>query len=112
MKQLMILMLLVFTLGACQGSPDSSATDEQATVIDTENVVTLDFDVEGMTCTGCETTVKNSLERMDGVVDAQASFESGKATVQYDESQITAEDMEEAIELAGYKVTGHTPHEK
>lgn len=108
----MILTILVFTLGACQGSPDSSAEAEQpAAVIDAENVVTLDFDVEGMTCTGCETTVKNSLGRLDGVVDAEASFETGKAKVQYDKSLVTAEDMEEAIEQAGYKVTGHTTEE-
>jgi len=62
--------------------------------------------VEGMTCTGCENTVEGSLKNIEGVAEADASFETGKAVVKYDKTLVTAEALEAGIVSRGYKVTG------
>jgi mercuric ion transport protein len=113
MKKLFFLLTLAILVAGCgDRSGSREATDnypEPALEVSAENFGTISFDVEGMTCTGCENSVTRSLERLEGVVKAEASHETGKTVVQYDMSRVTAEKMEETIESRGYKVTGHSP---
>jgi copper chaperone CopZ len=115
MKKSIPILLLAIALGACQQGPESrTAQDdypEPAVEVAAENLTTISFDVEGMTCPSCENSVKQSLEKIDGVIEAQASHLDSTTVVQYDRSRVTAEAMEEAIKSRGYKVTGHNPGE-
>lgn len=112
MKPIFVLIVLVLALYACQGNANSGKESAQSenTVLQVapENLVTISFDVEGMTCTGCESTVVRSLESLDGVVEANASHESGKASVQFDKTLVTKGEMEDGIVSTGYRVTGYT----
>ncbi|WP_129117010.1 heavy-metal-associated domain-containing protein [Halegenticoccus tardaugens] len=56
--------------------------------------------VEGMHCGGCEGTVVEALERVDGVERASADRESATATV---EGDADARDLVAAVEDAGYE---------
>ncbi|MGF1583964.1 MAG: heavy-metal-associated domain-containing protein [Bacteroidales bacterium] len=115
MKRSIPILLLAIALSACQGSGESRTAEENypepAVEVAAENMATISFDVEGMTCPSCENTVKQSLERIEGVVEAQASHLDSLTVVQYDKSRVTAEEMEEAIVSRGYKVTGHSPRQ-
>jgi mercuric ion transport protein len=115
MKNSILILLLAIALSACQGGGESRRAAEQypepAVEVASENVATISFDVEGMTCPACESTVKQSLEKIDGVIEAQASHLDSLTIVRYDKSRVTAEAMEEVIESRGYKVTGHSPGE-
>jgi mercuric ion transport protein len=102
MKQTVFFLILGLTLAACQGRSDQIAA---------ENLESISFDVEGMTCTGCESSVAKSLENLEGVAQANASHERGKATVSFDKSMVTVREMEEAIESRGYRVKGNGPAE-
>lgn len=108
MKQILTLLLIISVFQACQsttGSGDkTSETKKQDMQIAPENLVSKSFNVEGMTCTGCENTVIRSLESMAGVVEVEASHETGETTVQFDESQVTPEALESGIVSAGYRV--------
>jgi copper chaperone CopZ len=42
------------------------------------------FKVSGMTCAGCEETIKLALEQTPGVRGSQVSYDRGKAVVEYD----------------------------
>lgn len=110
MKQFIIILIAGLALNACQGSADTrseTAGDEKPVVqVAPENLASISFDVEGMTCTGCENSVKSSLENIPGVVEASASHETGITTVKYDKTLVSASDMEEGIQSRGYKVRG------
>ncbi len=112
MKPTIFILILTLALNACQGSSGTSneISENPQTVIQVapENLVSLSFDVEGMTCTGCESSVEGSLKNMEGVVEAKASHETGKAMVEFDKTLVTAEAMEAGIVSRGYRVTGYT----
>lgn len=60
------------------------------------------FQVEGMTCGGCEAGVKLAVKRLDGVVSVEASYEEKRATVVYDGTKVTPQAILKAIEKLGY----------
>ena len=55
--------------------------------------------VDGMSCAHCEGTVEEALESVDGVTDATADREAGRATV---EGAADAAALVAAVEDAGY----------
>lgn len=61
--------------------------------------------VEGMTCGGCEFSVKKSLLKLDGVVKATADYKKGEATVSYIKDKVTPKELVDAINRVGYKAS-------
>ncbi|NOZ78651.1 MAG: heavy-metal-associated domain-containing protein [Acidobacteria bacterium] len=68
--------------------------------------VTKTFAVSGMTCSGCEAAIRGSVKKLRGVTKAEASYTKGQATVAYDPKKVSEEEIEMAIERAGYRVVG------
>ena len=60
------------------------------------------FKVSGMTCAGCETTIKLALEQTPGVRNSEVSYDKGEAAVEYDPAVTTPEKLREAISQTGY----------
>lgn len=60
--------------------------------------------VNGMSCGGCAINVAGALKAIDGVNDAHVSLENKQATVDYDESRTSSEQLKSAIRHAGYEV--------
>ncbi|MGQ0578525.1 MAG: heavy-metal-associated domain-containing protein [Betaproteobacteria bacterium] len=60
--------------------------------------------VNGMTCAGCVRSVKNVLENIQGVINAEVSLEKARATVTYDPARAEVRKMKEAVTDAGYQV--------
>ena len=60
------------------------------------------FKVSGMTCAGCETTIKLALEQTRGVRVAEVSYEQGEAVVEYDPTLTNADQLRAAINETGY----------
>lgn len=58
--------------------------------------------VYDMTCTSCENRVEKALMKIDGVVNAMASYSEQQVTVEYDSDLCTRKQLEEAINKAGY----------
>lgn len=77
-------------------------------------VVRTVFTVEGMHCDGCSAAITGALERMDGVSEATADHEKGRAEAVYRPKKVSAEELKAAIEKLGYTVTamGTTPAEE
>lgn len=59
--------------------------------------------IEGMMCHHCEARVKNTLEAMDGVVQADVSHEKGTAIVTLSKD-IANDVLKEAVEDQGYTI--------
>jgi copper chaperone CopZ len=64
------------------------------------------FSVEGMHCDACSSTITATLERVDGVVEASADHEEGRAEAVYHPRKVEAEELKAEIEKLGYTVTG------
>jgi len=63
------------------------------------------FNVPGMSCGHCKAAVEGELSRLSGVEFSNADFEKDTVEVRYDEDRVTTEELEGAIEEAGYSVT-------
>ncbi len=75
---------------------------------------TVSFDVPGMTCPTCPYTVKKTLQRIDGVTEAESSFETMSATATFDPAKTGIDEMLEALKNQGYPssvVEGQTQDE-
>lgn len=59
--------------------------------------------IEGMSCQHCVARVKKALDGLNGVTASDVQI--GSAGVKYDETKIKKEDLEAAIEKAGYKIS-------
>ena len=72
--------------------------------IDISNLQTIEFQIEGMTCTGCEEHVNNEVYKLDGILNSTASYENGNAIVKFDNSKTNIVEIEKAIEKTGYSI--------
>jgi len=70
-----------------------------------DNQQTVTYQVNGMTCTGCEANIHYQIKQLTGIQHATVSYESQQAIVVYDTVQVTKEDIGKAIEAAGYQAT-------
>ena len=59
--------------------------------------------IEGMMCPHCETTVKKTLEAIDGIESAEVSHEKGSAVLTMSKN-VEDSVLKKAVEDAGYKV--------
>ena len=113
MKKSLLLISVLFFLFACNSNnttapetkSDVSADEVQPAMAD---LSTISFVVEGMTCTGCENTVKKSCEAVNGVAEVTASFEDKSAVIKYDSKLTNEDELKAAIEEKGYQVVGLT----
>ena len=65
--------------------------------------VTTQIPVSGMTCGSCAVAVRKALTSLEGVKKADVSVEQKKATVVYEDSQVTEKQLREAINKTGFK---------
>jgi copper chaperone len=65
---------------------------------------TIDFDIEGMTCSGCVASVIRVLEGVAGVQGVTVNLEPPHARVTFDERRANVQQLRSAIEEAGYGV--------
>ncbi len=64
------------------------------------------FSITGMKCEHCRTNVDNALRSLDGVCHVEVSLAHNNATVEYDDSVVTPEQMKEAVGNVGpYEMT-------
>ncbi len=61
------------------------------------------FSVRGMYCPACAKGVETKLMNLSGVRKASISYEQGRAEVEYDSRAVTLEQLEKAIQDAGYQ---------
>ena len=60
------------------------------------------FNVTGMTCAACQANVTRRVQKLEGVRDVDVNLLSGRMTVEYDESALTAPAICAAVQEIGY----------
>ncbi|MEG9329211.1 mercuric transport protein MerTP [Salinimicrobium catena] len=80
-------------------------TEKQIIVVDKSDIKTVQFKINGMTCTGCEEHVNHEVYKLDGIINSKASYENGNATIEFDQAKTNEMEIEKAINSTGYKVT-------
>ncbi len=83
----------------------SDSSRKITTSIKMSNIQQINFDIKGMTCTGCEEHIKHAALELPGVLKAVSSYESGTASIVYDNSQTTQEEVIKAVDATGYTIT-------
>ena len=61
--------------------------------------------VAGMTCGSCAVTIKAALGKLDGIASVEVDADAGSATVRFDDSKVSAEQIAEKVTESGYKAT-------
>ncbi|MFB6347000.1 MAG: heavy metal translocating P-type ATPase [bacterium] len=62
------------------------------------------FPVEGMSCTSCADSVEDVLSDLDGVSEASVNFATERASIEFDASSVSVEQLENTVEEAGYEL--------
>lgn len=74
---------------------------------------TLSFDIRGMTCGGCTSSVQRILSKLDGISQVSVTLSPAKATVVADLNRVTPALIESAITELGYRAKARpTVHDK
>jgi len=79
--------------------------EKQIIIIDKSNIQTAEFKISGMDCSACEEEVKHEVNKLNGIIKVEASYENVNAQVQFDNTKTNVAEIEKAINLTGYTVT-------
>jgi P-type Cu+ transporter len=67
-------------------------------------MLTEQIKITGMTCGGCASNVERALKAVSGVSEVNVSLADGEAIVQYDEQLTSLDQLQSAVEKAGYGI--------
>ncbi len=81
-------------------------TEKQIIIVDKSDIKTTEFKINGMTCASCEEHVNHEVNKLNGILNSKASYESSNAIVEFDKTKTNETEIEKAINATGYKVTG------
>jgi len=68
------------------------------------NIIKETFVVHGMSCTGCEAVIEETLMALDGITSVRASFAKNLVTVNYDPGHIKFGKMRATLKKASYSI--------
>lgn len=98
------------TDGSTEKKENSSQTENKTdqkndnTLQVSANDKAVEIKTSGMTCTGCENTIKSKVKKVDGVKDVIADFKSQTVKASFDPGKTNPDAIKDAITSAGYKV--------
>lgn len=97
-KMLLAAMLITVAMVSCkkEGQAVAEVKKEKAAAVKPEKA---SMHIEGMTCAiGCAKTIESKLSGLDGVQKATVDFDNKTATIEYDATVQTPEDLAKIIE--------------
>ncbi|MBW9155553.1 heavy metal translocating P-type ATPase [Clostridium sp. FP2] len=69
-------------------------------------MVTKSLKIEGMTCASCAKAVERATKKLQGVNETNVNIATEKLSINFDEAVVSVEDIQRAVEKAGYKAIG------
>ena len=71
---------------------------------------TLHFDVQGMTCGGCTSSVQRALGQLDGVSHVDVTLNPGSASVTVEPGVVTAAQIQSGVDDLGFDAQARPQH--
>ncbi|WP_395050526.1 heavy-metal-associated domain-containing protein [Flavobacterium sp.] len=118
LKSIMTIMLVSLMFVGCKekisenvaNAASETETPKVKKEIATANLQTASFTIKGMTCEiGCAKTIEEELNGLDGVQTAAVNFKKESATVSFDKTVLTPEELTKVVEATAdgktYKVS-------
>jgi copper chaperone CopZ len=105
MKKIFAILFIGTIFAAC-----NQTTLTKETSIDLGAVKTIELHVTGMTCEGCENSVMEAVNEVDGVTEVAASYTKELTTISYDTTLTDISKLSAVIDNLGYKVEGLAQH--
>ncbi len=117
MKYIKTVLILIALISVAACGNDASNNDEvaqQAEKVEKAPVVanaTSTLDVEGMTCEmGCKAAIEKHLNNTRGVAKCEVDFDNALAVVEYDNTQITEDEIIAEIGSIANEAYSAKPH--
>jgi mercuric ion transport protein len=111
-KKFIWIVIIALTVVACKAKTDTTPVADSSTnsdlIVNPQALVKVEVAVDGMSCTGCETTINTGVSGIAGVIEVKSSFQEGKTTVKFDSTQTSFEEISKAISEKGYTVKGYS----
>ena len=74
-------------------------------VVNKSDMRTIEFKIRGMTCSSCEEHVNHEINKLNGIIESNASYPNGNAIIEFDITKTSEIEIEKVINSTGYKVT-------
>lgn len=97
----LLILATILVSFACKGTPPANESSEAST---THETVFIDVAIEGMTCTGCESTIESTIASLNGITSVDANHASGSAKIEASVADVDTIIIKDKIEAAGYSV--------
>ena len=62
--------------------------------------------IEGMTCSACSSGLEKYLNKQDGIIAASVNLIMNNASIEYDDTKLTLEQVEKFVDKAGFSSAG------
>ncbi len=76
--------------------------------INGDNMKTQQYNVTGMSCAACSSSVQRVVTRLQGVQSCDVNLITGKMTVTFDENLVSSADFFRVVQKAGFGITAQT----
>ncbi|MFP4025983.1 MAG: cation transporter [Thiohalospira sp.] len=109
MKIKVIFISILLLAFACQNAQKEGKDIKTPKTEDVKknNVQKVQFDIVGMTCTGCENAIQKTINEFDGVYSSKADHQEGIALIEVDSVKVDLKKIEQAINELGYEAKGY-----
>ena len=78
--------------------------NKEVVYVTESNINKVEYNIKGMTCTGCEVHIESEVNKLDGIIEVKANHEKGNTIVKYDKTKVTNKEIEDAVGKTGYKI--------
>ena len=80
------------------------STKKEVVYVVASDINKVEYNIKGMTCTGCEVPIESEVNKLNGIIDVNADYKNGNTIVSFDKTKVTPKEIEEAIRKTGYKI--------
>ena len=101
---IVILFAIVMTTFPYYSSEFYPKTEKEMIVVDKANIKIINLEIKGLTCTSCEEYINHSVSQLNGIINIKSSYENGNAEIEFDNSKISIEEIEKAVNFTAYSV--------
>jgi mercuric ion transport protein len=105
----MFLVLVTFFAGLMLAFPYYSQIfypnpNKEVVYVSELNINEIEYNIKGMTCTGCEVHIESEINKLDGIIEVKADYQNANTVVKFDRTKISSDKVKEAILSTGYKI--------